>query len=403
MSDDWKPGRKPYVSGRQRQILEYVETHPWSKLYTISKELKLHSFNTLSSLSALESKGMLDVCMICRIKHWSKTGTPLAPGAMLLDRGAPSLYHTNIKGQIIKVLEKEPWLPMCSIEARLSKYGTAKSIESRLLSMVAEGALQRKVVDTPRRRMYVYALPGNFRLSEKRIERIYDEVASSSKFWKTEAVVLKILKRNPWRTARQIAEAGGIKLGFVYNSLKILLERSLIKRVKINGQYVGHKKPADFVWSLQSETKLPGHVSMVPDVPKRAEDRTSSKVLTVVQELGNATCAQIVARFNEKYGSPKLSFNYASVLLKDLVEFGRIHYSRIGRHAGGYSPNPSADQAVIGQAADLKKDLDSIAHALRELGYEVSVEISCLARASSPGLRIAPISENIACNGVVAK
>jgi predicted transcriptional regulator len=246
------PGQRKHVTFQQERLLEYLAANPWSKLYATSKAIGVHSWITMDRLHRLEDKGLLKICVLGRVRRYALKDAEPLKGGMALSTGAPGFYHTNIRGRIEDLLQKEPWLPMCLIEKRLHLYGTPKSIESALLSMVTSGRVQRRVVETPKRRMYLYATPGR-RLSKLGERKTWKEVASTTAFWKTNDKILKALRLRPWQTAKELAKAEGIDTSYVYNALNALVRRDLVRRLRVKLVQIGRARPADYVYGLSKQ------------------------------------------------------------------------------------------------------------------------------------------------------
>jgi len=244
------PGQRKHITFQQERLLEYLAANPWSKLYATSKALGMHSWTVMERFHRLEAKGLVQTCIIGRVRHYALKDAELLKGAQSLDAGAPGFYHTNLRGRIEGLLEKEPWLPMCLIQKRLRAYGTSKSVESALLSMPSCGRLQRRVIETPKRRMYVYATPGR-RLSKTSERKTWKEVASTSCFWKTNDRILKALRLRPWQTAMGLAKAEVIAPGYVNSALNSLMKRELIRRVRVKLECIRRGRPADYVYGLK--------------------------------------------------------------------------------------------------------------------------------------------------------
>jgi len=243
------PGQRKHITFEQERLLEYLAANPWSKLYAISKALEVHSWTVMERFHRLEGKGLVQTCIIGRVRHYALKDAEVPRGAQSLDAGAPGFYHTNLRGRIEELLDKEPWLPMCLIQKRLRAYGAPKSVEAALLSMPICGRLQRQVIETPKRRMYVYAAPGR-RLSKTRQRKMWKEIGSTTSFWKTNDKVLKALRLSPWQTAAGLSKAEDIDRSYIYNALNSLMKRGLIRRVRVKLEHVGRTRPADYVYGL---------------------------------------------------------------------------------------------------------------------------------------------------------
>lgn len=246
------PGQRKHITFQQERLLEYLAANPWSKLYAISKALGVHSWTAMERFHRLEGKGLVHICTIGKVRHYALKDVEVPRGAQSLDAGAPGFYHTNLRGRIEELLGKEPWLPMCLIQKRLRAYGTPKSVEAALLSMATCGRLQRRVIETPKRRMYVYATPGR-RLRKTRERKMWKEIALTTSFWKTNDKILKALKLRPWQTAMGLAKAEDIAPSYVNNALRSLMRRNLIRRVRVKLEQIGRTRPADYVYGLSGQ------------------------------------------------------------------------------------------------------------------------------------------------------
>ncbi len=367
----WQPGRKPYVSATQEQILAYLRERGWSKMYTISKDLGVHRLDVLGSLQRLEVKEMVDVAMLARVKHWAPTGTPRPAGMMALDRGAPSLYDTNLRGRITDLLKKDPWLPMRLIEKRLGAFGTAKAVEFRLLRMAQSGEVRRILVDSPRRRLHLYGLPRMHSPGPERIRIILKEYGKDTPFWKGKENVTAYLCKHPWRTARQIYEDAGLKPGLVYNVLMALETDKKVQRLRVRFEPDGRRRPPDFVWALAGAA-TPRDLPIIEGEIMPGSMR--SAVILLLKELGNPTAGELVAANNAKAGK-KLAYGYACKILGDLEEVGLVERTKMGRDAGRYRLSSSIDAEIVREAEAHVDAMRRSAAKLRGLGYDVSLDI----------------------------
>ena len=358
------------LSHSQKHILEYFTIHPWSKLYAAARDLNLHSYSVMGRTDALEARGLLDVCLIKRVKHWAPAGTPLPKGACLFIRGAPSLYHTNLRGRIIDILKKEPWLPTRLIQKKVSFAGTAKSVETALLALHTNKKVKREMVNTPMRRMYFYASLYARPLDPARAKKVIDEMMKLTDFWKDQQKILDTLKTTPWQTAKSLTVNAGISPGYVFNALKSLEARVLVK--KIRGT-MNDGTRARYLWALAD---APVSHNIIQFEVGRVEGGIRAQVVLVMEELHEGTVAEVFqacqARFHRGY-----SYEYVRNVLKDLEKLGVLTrpYARPGmkrrwRYIGG------GNSVILRNAEVHKSIMESAARKLRQLGYEIEIRIT---------------------------
>jgi len=368
----WEPGRKQYMTVQQEKILAHLQENGWSKLYELSRALGLHSYVVLGSLQCLEAKELVDVCIVKRVKHWALAGRKLPGGGMLMERGAPSLYHTDLKGRITALLNGEPWLARKMIQERLKVIGTPKSIEGAIHNMVLGGQLQRHLVDSPVRQLYAYALPDAPPPTREQLIKIRDEVGTGTAFWPDYEKVLLALKRQPWQSAMQVADSAGVKRGRINSQLKSMRSKGMVKRVRVALEQVGRNRPPDYLYALPDE-KEPRRLPIIDGEAAPASAKV--RVLRILRDLGPSTIGAIVTEAGKRQGH-KIDRGYADKILNDCEELGLVRRDRAGRDGIRWRLIKDLDPIVLHEAEAHVSALRASVSRLRALGYTVTVEIS---------------------------
>ncbi len=358
-------------SPRQRLAYDYIKAHPWTRLYETAQALGVHSFSMLNILNSLEMKKLIEVCIIKRVKYWALVGTELPPGGKSVDPGGRDYYHTDLPGKITELLGKEAWLPMCLIQKRVLKFGTSKAVETRLGAMFKEEKLQRVLIDSPRRKLYVYALPGAGAPHKEHLEKVCEEIAEGTAFWKGESNILTALKKKPWQTANELAESSTVAMGYVYNVLAILRRRGIVRRVRVARVIVGWKRQPEYIYALKDQPDPEG-------VPITDGERTdfshSAKVILAIKELGETSAGEIMLRLN-KGANRQITLTSVNKYLEELEELGAVKRDIYGRKAGRVRLSPKYDDVLFHEAETHKKSLDQAVSKLRKLGYDVELTI----------------------------
>ncbi len=101
------PGQAKHMTEAQEWVLEFLREHPWSRHWDIAKTMDKRSWTVHGYLRRLETKDLIDVCLVDRVKRWALAGTPPPDRGMKLKRGAPSLYHAaHVPQRVLRILEK---------------------------------------------------------------------------------------------------------------------------------------------------------------------------------------------------------------------------------------------------------------------------------------------------------
>lgn len=370
------PGQMTHMTQRQDQILAFLEAHPWSGLYDVSRGLGLHSWTTLGSIRCLEIKKLVDVCSLNRAKKYARVGTPPPKYGMALERGAASLYHAGrLPVRIPELLRKEPWLTGSMVARRLKGTATKKAVEGAMLELHHSGRLQRKEIDTPMRRMNVYALVGSPSLRGPHVLRVHKEIQEISGFWRSQDDVLNSLKRRPWQTVPEIMKSAGVKRSQVYCALQGLRDRDKVTRVRISEANQGKGRGAQFRWApTGADPRAPGGVINVVDDPGPQDD-ARSRVLLLVQERPKVTATELTAAYRRRWRL--VGYEYICGLLKDLEEAGAItSLGHRGSKPGRWVPNGAAGEALYRTARRHYEAMELQARRLRDLGFEVKVDLA---------------------------
>jgi predicted transcriptional regulator len=364
------PGAKKHLTPQQQVILEYLKAHGWSRMYAITRDLQVHSWSVYSMLQSLETKELVDVCVLHRIKQWALAGTPPPERAMRLMRGFPSPYHgAHVPDRIKELLAKEKWLTAQMIAHRLGSVAAVKTVEERVRELYVRGELQRQVIDTPIRRMNVYALKGTPYCRGRSAEKIRRLMHESSPFWKTDDDVLELLGKTPWLTAADVSRDAKIRRGYVFNALTSMEKRGLIRRIRARSSQDSYGRTTRFLWGPRG-AKVPNWIVEVDAQPNH--DMLFVRVATIVKDLGTCTRGSVREEFSRRHGTKGTGVERA---LKTLVELGVVTLVKNGRYAGRYSANGSAD-AYRAQVANVHWSiLRKESSRLRELGYRVTLEL----------------------------
>lgn len=364
------PGRGKHLTEQQQVILDYLKEHGWSRMYEITRDLKVHSWNVYSMLQSLETKELVDVCVLHRVKRWALTGTPTPERAMRLMRGFPSPYHgAHVPDRIRELLAKEKWLPAQTIARRLGSVAAVKTVEERVRELYVRGELVRQVIDTPIRRMCVYALKGTPYCRGRSAERVRRLIDESTPFWKTYGPVLELLRKTPWIEAAQVAREAKVRRGYVFNALGALQRRGLVVRIRGRSERDTYGRTTRILWAAKG-AEVPSSIVQVDAEPAR--DWQLVRVSAIVRDLGSTTRGAITEEYRRRHGGKGTGVDAG---LKRLVELGVVSVVRFGRNAGRYEANGTAD-AYRAQAANVHWSLirrESLR--LRELGYGVVLEL----------------------------
>lgn len=379
------PGRAKHLTSQQQVILDYLKAHGWSRMYAITRDLKVHSWSVYSMLQSLETKELLDVVVLHRIKQWALAGTPPPERAMRLMRGFPSPYHAaHVPDRIKELLSKEKWLTAQLIAKRLGSVAAVKTVEERVRELYVRGELQRQVIDTPIRRMNVYALKGTPYCRGRSAEKVRRLIHESSPFWRTDDDVLELLRKTPWLTASDVSRDAKIRRGYVFNALTSMERRGLVRRIRARSTEDNYGRTTRFLWGPKN-AKVPNWVVEVDAQPSHT--MLFVRVATIVKELGTCTRGSVAEEFRRRHGSKATGVDRA---LKTLAELGIVTLIRNGRYAGRYSANGSAD-AYRAEVANLYWSiLKKESRRLRELGYRVTLELRPPADPSIPPRAMTP-------------
>lgn len=378
---EWKPGRKQYMTDQQERILAHLEEHGWSKLYELSKALDLHSYVVMGSLQCLENKDLVDVCLVARVKHWALKGKKLPPGGMAFDRGAPSMYHTNLKGRIETLLEAEPWLSRSMIQKRLKNIGTPKAIEGAIHELTLAGRTQRHLVESPIRQLYAYALPAAPPPTAKQLLKVRDEIGHATNYWPTYEKIEKALKKEPWQSAKQVAAATGMKVGGINNKLKSMMDRGMVQRVKVILEHRGRNRHPDYLYALPGEVP-PKRIPVIDG--EAAPQSAKIRIMRILEDLGPSTPAAIVAENTKRKGRP-IEIKHVRRLLDECEDLGIVEHDRFGCKAGRYRVVKDLDPLVRKEAEAHRKAMERSASRLRALGYSVEILVAPPRKAAVDG------------------
>lgn len=367
----------------QARVLDELTAHPWQKCHelwkTLHDEIARSAVDDL--LKRLERKGLVRRASgPRRVSCWAPADVPVPAGMMLLASGFPSLYHAaNLPQRVVEVLTGRPWLTLRMISTAIGSAGKPKAIEQAARQLLAEGRIQRRLVDTPIRRFYVYALPGKYLVSRQREQLVKDVIGVygyGEGFAKTMAV---LSKRGPdrklrWMTAREISEEAGIRKGYIFNVLGTQLNRGIFRRLRILEPGVASGRGVVFKYALKEAEPPDQPIAEEPT----AGDDALAKMATVIQE--NPGISSITAR--EKYGARyrPTSFDYACNVLRKLESLGVISNVRKwdGRKSWrkAWQANGQAAELMASRARVHVDLIEKSAKKLRSLGFTVKVHVS---------------------------
>jgi len=353
----------------------------WRTLYDVIARAMVNEL-----LKRLERKGLVRRASgPRRVSYWAPADVPVPAGMMLLEVGFPSLYHTaNLPQRVLEVLTGRPWLTLRMISTAIGSAGKPKAVEQAARQLLAEGRVQRRLVDTPIRRFYVYALPGKYLVSRQREQLVKDVIGTygyGEGFTKTVAALSKrgVDRELRWMTARELSEEMGIRPGYIFNVLTSQLRRGVVQRARV--LQPGAACGRGFIFKYALKEAAPPDQPIAPE-PTAGEDALA-KMATIIQE--NPGISSVTAR--EKYGARyrPTSFDYACNLLRKLESLGVISNARKwGRRKSWRKAWRSNGHAAELMAARARVHVELImksAKKLRALGFTVKVEVIAAAPA----------------------
>jgi DNA-binding transcriptional ArsR family regulator len=290
---------------------------------------------------------------------------------MALHRGAPALYHAaRVPDRIIEILREEPWLTKSMIQRRVGPMATPKTVESRILEMFRQGILQRRLVRTPIREMYAYALPDAPSFRGPHSVRIRKELMERTGFWRSHERVLSALRRKPWQTAAQLVESSGVPRGFIYNVLRALEDSGEVRRARIPEVAEGGGRGPRYLWAPR---EVPEPRKALPDGRDVAKERTLVRVAELVEAHPDRTAHFYLAQLRRS--GRDVSYSRVCKVLKELEELGVVTRFRRGPKANRWRANGRTDWLRLRAAEAYYRQLQHAAKRLREVGYEVTIEV----------------------------
>lgn len=355
-----------------------LHERPWTKEFVLQQSFDAQHcrWNLHDCLKRLESKDLARRAIgPNRAVLWGPADLPPPEGAMLLAKGAPSLYHAaNLPQRVLDVLAKEPWLTIRMVCMRIGSAGTPKAVEQAARGLLAQGKIQRRLVDTAARKFYAYAPIGKY-FTKRFSERLVEEVLGVYGYGEGAAKLLKVLARHPWITAMEISEKAEIRPGYVYNVLQSTQARDKVQRVRVLEPGVASGRGVVFKYALVGAA--PPLQEVAPE-PTAGEDALA-KMATIVAENPGISSGAAAEKYSSRYRP--VSYGYACILLTRLEERGvaarprkwkpdRSGWTR-GWHARGKAAELMASRARV--HVDL---IERHARKLRALGFIVTLEVS---------------------------
>ena len=355
---------------RQQRILDHLKEHPWEGTHAIGAHIREHPVSVHGQIQSLEARNLVDVCLVKRAKRFALAGTPLPDGGMAFARGAASLYHAaRLPLRIREILEKEPFLACSTIARRIAgaSIATVKSVEGSVLRMAYSGELQRKVIETCRRRMYVYALPGAY-LTEGRVRRAQDLVGETTTFGRAATVALEVLRKRPWLTSRELADALKVPQMRVNSTLRTLLERHDAERVRAY-------EPGKPVTYRYAPKGTPPPAGAAADGGPDPGETTLALIARIVKERPRCTAPEVLGAWRERFPHRPMKLSTVQQRLGELVKIGAATTWTRGGLAHRYEANGAADAYVVRVARDCLAAMENYAQRLRAFGYRAHVDL----------------------------
>lgn len=371
------PGQRTHMTRFQAQLLVVLREHPWTKEHEIWKLLDPNHdrFNLHDALKRLEAKDYTQRGFgSSRAVVWAPVGVDPPKGVTRLMKGAPSLYHAaRLSQRILDVLTKEPWLPIGVIVVRLRPAGTPKSVEQAVRGLLGQGRVHRRLVDTFPRKFYVYALPGAKRLGHRRRGELEATIEGQYGHGAGAHHVLEYLgKGRGWHSAREISEGSGVRLGFVYNTLKALLAREKVRRVRIHEVLTRWERGNRYVYALAG----------VPDPPETIEQQSDSSLTTmarialIVKKYTEVSSGQVLTEFNRTYRHV-VSREYIETNLNRLSDLGVVRpiFTPYARSIRAYRVNGGVNDFVAKAVDEHWRLMEHERLKILHLGYRVKMEL----------------------------
>ncbi len=294
------PGRAPYVSPQQAEVLEIVKAHPWSKASDLARIMHEGRKNIYHLVGSLEAKELVDCCLLGRIKHWAVHGVPLPKGGMKMQRMAPNPVYAGIAPRrVLEVLEEEPWLTVAMVQDRVAGV-TSKHIESVIASLYRTGELRRHKCRMPYNRdTFAYALLSSPSFRGPHAVKIRRDMQKRTGYGLRGEAILKLLRRRPWRRVPQIAEELGVTPSGIYGHLQRLQEKGLIQKVSVWDSGGGRGRGTRFVYGLDGR-KPPTHLRGLTVIPESSKP-TWARVAWILEQADRPIPAETVQELYRRF------------------------------------------------------------------------------------------------------
>lgn len=371
------PGRPAKMTPYQARLLAYLHDHPWMKEFRIRSDLNAegHRFDLHDRLKTLERKGLaVRASGPGRVVLWGPAGVPPPSSAMLLIPGAPSMYHAaHLQERIVEVLAGTSWLTLRMIRERISPAGTPKAVDQAVASLLMRQKIQRRLVETPIRQFYVYALPGHY-LTRTQRARLDRDVVGTYGYGEGALKVKQVLERHPWLTAKEISGQGEIRPGYVYNVLESMQAHGVVDRLRILEPGVASGRGVVFKYAL---TGVPPPDQMIAPEPT-AEGDSLARMAVIIHENPGTSSTEAYHKYQERYR--QISKERAFILLNKLESLGVISNIRKWQERTSWrkvwQSNGQAAELMASRARVHVDLIERHARKLRALGFDVQLEIS---------------------------